>query len=462
MSIVNTKSIEHATRSTPTMKNYFALPSILFQLFVGMLFFSQSIMAQGSLQLELEADTLFVCANEPVTLRPTASGGNAPYMFSWSDGSNQQELTIISQPGDSTWFGVEVTDTQGQAARDSILVIAFANCIWPGDMNGDGIANHVDVLEWGRAAGTNGPIRPRAHTNWIGQASPNWGHTLPGGHDYAYADADGDGIVHVNDLQAIDQNYVQVRPLPGSGVGNGPELQFVFPSDSTLAVGDTIRIPVLLGTANQPVDSMYGLAVSIGYDNSIINAGSVSVEYDSSWLGDVQTDLVGKDWDFHQSGQIDIAVTRINQRTRSGYGKLFDIIVTIDNVAGKNNSVFTLTIDALDAQLIKGNGEFSPLTSRSLSLEILPEPSPREPVPGSAKLKVYPNPTTSLLIIDPGPHVLQEVQLINMQGKQLWKEEKEWENTFSSRLTAINKGMYFLRMKTKEGVWLTEKIQIID
>lgn len=444
------------------MKSILTLPNIFLQIIFGIILFTQNLMAQGGLQVDFGSDTLFVCADEILTLTPTVSGGTAPYLYSWSDASNQPDNRYIPQHGDSVWLWVEVRDALNQTTRDSVYMIAFANCIWPGDMNGDGIANHVDLLEWGRAVGSIGPKRPGAHTNWMGQASPTWGSALPGGHDFAYADTDGDGEVHMNDLQAIDKNYTQVLPQGGNSNSNGPVLQFAFPPDSVLTVGNTVRIPVFLGTAGLPADSIYGVAVSILYDNSIIDQGSITVDFGSSWLGDPQTDLVGMDHDFHQAGQLDIALTRITQRARSGHGRLFDIIVTIDNVAGKNNSVFTLNIDALDAQLIQANGLVVPLTSRSLTLDILPEPFPRGPEPSRLHVEVFPNPTASLLIVDPGQYMLREVQLINMLGQQFYKEERDIESAFTWNLADLDRGTYFLRMKTAEGGWITKKIQLID
>jgi hypothetical protein len=296
----------------------------------------------------------------------------------------------------------------------------------------------------------------------MGQASPSWGLQLPGGHDYAYADTDGDGVVHLDDLQAIGKNYTRVTPSLTPGNGNGPVLTFEFPSDSSVVVGDTIRIPVFLGSANAIADSIYGLAVSIEYDNAIINSGSVRVDFDSSWLGNPAVDLVGMNRDFHQAGQLDIAVTRIDQQARSGQGRLFDIIVTIDNVAGKNNSVFTLFIDALDVRLMLGNGQQIPLTTRSLSLDILPERLPRGPEPTRSGVKASPNPASSILILNPGDQGLREVQLIDQLGKLVYKEEKEREDPFTWQLAGFDKGMYLLRMKTIAGEWITQKIQIID
>lgn len=443
------------------MKSFSAFTRLLIQLAIGVPMFMQSLIAQGTLAVDLGDDTLFVCSDDVLTLTPAVSGGTSPYFYLWSDSSQQADLSWIPGAGDQVEVWIEVRDGQGQVARDTQLVIAYGNCIWPGDMNGDGLANHVDLLEWGRAVGAMGPIRPMAHTNWIGQPSPDWGSILPGGHDFAYADTDGDGLIHENDLQAVDKNYTHVFAQAGSQ-GSGPLLQLSFDEDSSLVLGDTVRIPVYLGDATMQVDSLYGIAMTIGYDNTVINSGSIEVDFDSSWLGNMKVDMEAITRDFHQVGQLDIAITRTDLQERTGTGRLFDLIVTIDNVAGKTNSAFILNIDLLDVRLLKGNGQQQFVTTRSLSLEVFPEPISRGPEPPRSGVRVYPNPVSSLLIISPGKEMIEEVELIDLSGREVIRKKGLWETTFTWTLSDLERGIYFLKMKTTEGNRIMRKIQLID
>ena len=78
-----------------------------------------------------------------------------------------------------------------------------AQNIWPGDINNNGVVNGIDLLYLGVAFDEEGPLRPDAGTSW--QAHPmgdSWGQNFPNGMNYAFADADGNGIVNEADLQS--------------------------------------------------------------------------------------------------------------------------------------------------------------------------------------------------------------------------------------------------------------------
>ena len=422
--------------------------------------FLQKGLAQTPLQVALGSDTIYVCAHENFELIPQVSGGQSPYHYLWSDSSTQAHINYLPADGDSLLIWLEVTDGQQQNVRDTTLLIAFGNCIWPGDMNGDAAANHVDMLEWGRAVGYTGPQRPNAHTNWIGQAGPSWGHSLPGGHDFAYADADGDGWIHQLDLLAIEQNYVRVTPDSGFSSTGGGIVQFNFPNDSTTAAGDTLRIPLYLGNTTQTADSVYGFACSILYDPSMIVPGSVTIDADSSWLGTEGLDMVMMYKDFHQDGQLDVALTRINHQPRSGQGKLFDLVITIDNISGKNENAFTLTLKAQGAQWVNASGNTQGLPSRSLSLDIFSEVPAGRPEPYPGGIAIYPNPVTSRLIIQPDTQAIERIQLIDLTGRVLREESQTRDRAFSWNVGDIQSGMYLLVLQDAAGILRSEKIQI--
>lgn len=443
------------------MKRLLTLISLLLQtITVGVLFFSQNLFAQA-LSLDLGEDTLYVCANEVTTLNPTVSGGTSPYRYLWSDSTTQPSMSYLPSAGDSLWIWLEVGDGALQSVRDSALLVAFDNCIWPGDMNGDGIANHQDVLEWGVAAGASGPLRPRAHTNWIAQPSPDWGPKLPGGHDFAYADANGNGLVHLDDIQAIDKNYVRISPQGNIPPTSGTSMVLDVPNDSSTNVGDTLRIPVVLGSPANPVGSLYGIAFSLQYDNSIINSSSIVIDFDSSWLGDYQVDMTAMIKNFHQDGQLDIAVTRMDQQARSGHGKLFDVIVTIDNIAGKNGEAFPFNLDAKDIKLINALGHSRYIPTSSLSLDIFAEFNPNGPDLPQAEITIYPNPATTSLTIMPADQAIEQVRLTDVTGRTVRTETQRRENAFSWNLEGIKPGMYLLSLYDSSGQWITQKIQII-
>ena len=118
------------------------------------------------------------------------------------------ESIEVSIPGT---YIVVVTDTCGNVAIDSIEIGETVNCVWPGDMNYDGIVNYLDFLSFGPDYNKEGPTRDNGSCDWIGQGGEDWAHTDSTGVNDKHSDANGDGIVSRADLEVIVKNYNQVH-----------------------------------------------------------------------------------------------------------------------------------------------------------------------------------------------------------------------------------------------------------
>ncbi|MGK0364459.1 MAG: hypothetical protein ACI85O_001516, partial [Saprospiraceae bacterium] len=53
------------------------------------------------------------------------------------------------------------------------------DCVWPGDANANGIANHLDFLAIGYSFGETGPTRANQSVAWEPLEADNWAETLP-------------------------------------------------------------------------------------------------------------------------------------------------------------------------------------------------------------------------------------------------------------------------------------------
>ena len=106
---------------------------------------------------------------------------------------------------------VAATDTCGNVVIDSIEIGEMANCVWPGDMNYDGVVNYLDFLSFGPDYNKTGPPRENASCDWIGQAAEDWLHTDTTGVNDKHSDANGDNIVSRADLEVIVKNYNKVH-----------------------------------------------------------------------------------------------------------------------------------------------------------------------------------------------------------------------------------------------------------
>jgi hypothetical protein len=80
------------------------------------------------------------------------------------------------------------------------------DCVWPGDANGDGIADHFDLLAIGAGYDSLGPVRPGLKS-WYPQEASDWGEKVPGGLDFKHLDANGDGHVDDADFEITTLNF---------------------------------------------------------------------------------------------------------------------------------------------------------------------------------------------------------------------------------------------------------------
>ncbi|MBV6648078.1 MAG: T9SS type A sorting domain-containing protein, partial [Cyclobacteriaceae bacterium] len=64
---------------------------------------------------------------------------------------------------------------------------------------------------------------------------------------------------------------------------------------------------------------------------------------------------------------------------------------------------------------------------------------------------IYPNPTTGLIQLKINADV-KEIQIISLDGKELWKSEKP---TKEIDLSNLPKGLYMIKIKTDEGEFET-------
>ncbi|MEO1713111.1 MAG: hypothetical protein AAFU60_07230, partial [Bacteroidota bacterium] len=90
--------------------------------------------------------------------------------------------------------------------------------VWPGDADANNIAQHYDLLNIGIAYGLEGEPRDFVSIDWNGFSADDWALEFLSGTNYKHADANGDGLVDLNDVDAILENYNET---------NGPVAPFV-------------------------------------------------------------------------------------------------------------------------------------------------------------------------------------------------------------------------------------------
>jgi len=336
----------------------------------------------------------------------------------------------------------------------STLAHSQAVTVWPGDANNNGIANHVDLLYVGLGFGSSGPARNGGpSTGWQATQTPApWQLATQSNLNYAYFDCNGDGSIDDMDTLAIVQNYDlthdSLMPDTNSIVAFGsPPLTLDFQQDSIFIAGTTtIMVNIRLGSAQQPVNGLHGLAFTLDYDVNAIDSITYSLPGGFVSAG---TNAIRIAKNKPNLGKIEMAISRVNQSNISGYGVIGTIIIVMDDDLKINQDYsMPITISQITAL---GAGEVPlGLTPVGDTLYIsTPNVSIDDPVD---HLTIYPQPASQHLAIHADQGTLEKTSIYTLHGQLI--REQPAESPFDTRidLTGLPSGSYLLAAQTSQGV----------
>ncbi len=344
------------------------------------------------------------------------------------------------------------------------VLVSVSNCVWPGDANNDLIADVWDVLPIGVFNGNTGSTRPSATLNWDGQWAPNWGVNQGSGDDIKHVDCNGDATIDANDTTAILQNYNLTHTKSANSFGgpNDPELVVGIVPD-TVGTMTPLAIPIELGTSITPADSVYGVAMSISYDETKIDSiAGVTVDYSNSWLGTEGVDMITLDTNFFKNGQIDIALVRTDGQMMTGFGELLTLnVITIDNLSGKGTSYGALIVDFVKVTIIDLNEDLRPFNQQLDSVIIKDITNSVSEVLSDDDVSVSPNPNNGNFNIAIKNAGNLTIEIYNAVGQMVDYKLTEQANNYQVSLNSTKKGMYFLRVLDENNqATITKKVLV--
>ncbi len=349
------------------------------------------------------------------------------------------------QVQDDFWLYYTVNNGQFQ---DSVWVeITTVSCVWAGDTDTNKVVNHFDILPLGLGFGQTGTVRPNADINYDCEPALNFVNSTPvTGTNYKHADTDGNGLVNANDTVAIIQNWGLIH-LKNSYINNQTGIPF-FIDYETAIPGQTVQIPIILGDSTVPADSIYGIAFSINYDETLTDSNSVYVDFNTSWLGTNNTDLINIQKDFYTQGKIDVGVVRTDQVNRSGIGQIGSFNLTIkDDILKSNTQRLDLLIS--DVRIIT-NAETERVAATPPTDILISIASNLNPVlHKDIRVNMFPNPVKDQLFIQSND-AIQTIELIDMTGRILQQKKGEDALQQTLSLAGFSNGMYLIRVSTSQ------------
>lgn len=409
-------------------------------------------------------DTFYMCNNAPITYNIGPGGTNYTYQFVDTSGNGQfgqapNGIYVMTQPAQYIFIGFY----PGCGALTSVITVIDScnvpvNNVWPGDCNYDLTANMADVLNIGIGYNTSGPVRPNATNQWYAQPMNDWTQNFVNC-NYKHADANGDGLINVNDTLPVALNYGLTHPysfVPELPVtASTPTLELVANYD-TCGLQTLVTVDIRMGNSTTPVDSLYGIAFRLSFEPNLIDTMLTGLTFNGSWLGTISNNIIGFQKPFRSSGLIDVCEVGNNQLNRyNGQGSIGSFqIVTTDNLSG----ISVLHLDLSQVTAVTLDGIAIPVTLVADSVIIDPSvPAGIHSKPAAAAWQVYPNPANDVLTIK-GHNSGETIELVNMLGAVVLRQTA---NTTASRLDVSNldSGVYFVRV-TGDNSTHTKKITI--
>lgn len=351
---------------------------------------------------------------------------------------------------------VEVCDSAG-LCDTTVFVISIASCVWAGDTDTNQVVNNFDLLPIGLGMGETGNIRPNADLNFDCEPNLDWAAATPVTQvNYKHSDTDGDGTITALDTQAIVQNWGQfyvrnTRTVSSNLIPKDFYVEYAQTTPST-----TIQVPIILGDSLNPVDSTYGVAFTINYNPLYVDTNTVSVLFDNSWLGTINSDMISISKDFYHQGHIDVGLTRIDHLPRDGFGQLGLIQLTIKDDILK--SAFRhLNMHISNVRLITDQEVEIP-TNNLPTYVLIQLPTGVEELEDNTGIRIFPNPTRSIISVE-SHEVLEVVQLYNAMG-QVVRTYNVAQNTAQLNIEGLPTGTYILMVQNAKGKY-NQRVTII-
>lgn len=386
-----------------------------------------------------------------------ATGGAPPYLYVYNP------IPPASGYCDSTIYTITVTDGNGCVNTDTLFFVPDG-LVWPGDANYDLVANNFDLFPIGMAYGDTGPVRNNASILWQAQAANDWIDSINFVNN-KHVDCNGDGLIDVQDTLAISNNY-GLHHLRGNGVEEtnvlSPQLYFATTIDTAQA-GDHILIHLKLGTAQLPVDSIYGIAFTINYSKPVVDSASVFAKFDSCWIGTINSNLISIQKDDYANGKLDLAIVRTDKLNQGGHGTIGVLSADMkDDLSGRADiyKMLNLTFNNIKAILFDGSEILlNPLNDSIVVHDEITNNTALAQMQNSIQLA--PNPAFNATTINLGKAkgFASELLVYSTLGEVMYKMKIQNESKLLLNTQNYSAGIYFIQIKTKEGI-LIKKLSV--
>lgn len=340
-------------------------------------------------------------------------------------------------------------------------------CVLPGDANNDGKADLYDLMHIGMGFGMTGPVRnsdPDAWKEWTPQPAEDWDLETGDGVNYKHLDTDGNGEINYQDMSPLLYHYTPMVETVVIPENSGPRVFLDFDVDTIFINEDTeslvsVSAGLVLGNFNNPMENVHGVSLFLDYDTTLTDVSSgVLVNYNpNSFMGSLD-EVFPYGNDLREHNQIDIGISRINNISASGFGRIatIDFIIIIDIIDGRAEKIIPFDVDIQGIKVLDKEGNLIEVNLDEIAAQVI---FVKETATGigptnslEKQVQVYPNPVKNgSVTIDLKDLNGESIQFYNTLG-QLLKSTTISGNKANILVSDLPKGVYQLHIQTEEGM----------
>lgn len=397
--------------------------------------------------------------------------------YEWKKEGNivgTDECLNIEQ-NDSSVYLLKIMDSCGNTDSATVTVMLSGTCVYPGDLNNDGIVDYRDLLWLGHTFGYSGPARTEQGISWRAYLALDWHGHLPNSTstNFKYCDADGSGFIDLLDWDAIDLNYLNTHGThPGLPVQAQSPYSFVpYLVEIDTSLGDkkyrVIMDIIFQDASGLGINNIYGAGMRIYFElpEGVELVGTPEFSFNNSSLGMEGVDairLVKPVLDQGLVDFVDVAFTRIDHLNPSSVDVLgsVDFIVVDDHLPIFDSVKFTLNLIGNTA--ITNIGDFIPISGTEYTFTGSQITDTKESASGN-QISIYPNPTAGHCRISIGPKPAREaaIQVLNMHGTEVWAASINGQaSIYNLDLSSLPAGLYLAIITTGQGRQVRKIVKI--
>ncbi len=312
-------------------------------------------------------------------------------------------------------------------------------CVYPGDVNNNGIVTMLDLIDWAKALGTpSGPKRSATTIEWGCQiAKELWGDNDKNGVDDVFADCDGDGSLTISDTKAIVQNYTHPDLLSQVSTEydkSNWHLRCAYSSDNGDMDGDgTIDMLLFDMYLEDSLDTkqkrdIFGLTFTL-------DLGGAQVTFDDSVLGVHGKDMIGMSRNFIDASTTVIGMTRLDNSDMMTSGEVCIIGCLVEEEVYGVKPYNANPTNSNYKQSTASNHEYMPIIVTPFNVEIFTVDGSVAKIPAVADtiwvlFDHYCRPE----VLNPEPYITS-VQI----GEQIRESGNDGGHAFSDSIITVSK-----------------------